>query len=206
MSTARIDATASADRENSSATDCPGPAPRPASKCANLFDASSSCRYVSERPSHTSATSCGARATCVAKSSGTDTAGPGVRVRTAVLPSASSCACSGSRSTSNDDSSRAGSAAMAARMRCNRSARSVASKFANGCPVPTVLRNCWSPNPRKNSPKCPTGPKLVYVAVAGKSARLRVRRAGTKLTTTRFGACLGPLKSPSPSSVRVGNC
>ena len=69
LSTARIATMASADRENSSATHRPGPAPRPNSKCANRFDASSSSRYVSDRPSQLTATACGVRATCSANNS-----------------------------------------------------------------------------------------------------------------------------------------
>ncbi|BCP05286.1 hypothetical protein MINTM019_27420 [Mycobacterium paraintracellulare] len=44
LSTARIATIASADRENSSATNAPGPAPRSTSKCANRLAASSSSR------------------------------------------------------------------------------------------------------------------------------------------------------------------
>ena len=46
LSTATIAMIASTDRENSSPTHAPGPAPYPVSKCANRFDASSSSRYV----------------------------------------------------------------------------------------------------------------------------------------------------------------
>ena len=65
LSTASIATIASAERSNSSATHCPGPTPRPANRCANRLAASSSSRYVSERPSKLIATASGARATCV---------------------------------------------------------------------------------------------------------------------------------------------
>ena len=73
LSTAKIATIASADRDNSNATRCPGPAPWPTNKCANRFDASSSSRYVHERPSKLSATAPGARATCAANNAGIDT-------------------------------------------------------------------------------------------------------------------------------------
>ena len=41
LSTASIAMIASAERENSSATDCPGPAPRPANRWANRLAAAS---------------------------------------------------------------------------------------------------------------------------------------------------------------------
>ena len=41
---AKIDTIASTERVNSNPTRCPGPAPTPASRCANRFDASSSSR------------------------------------------------------------------------------------------------------------------------------------------------------------------
>ncbi|PQM44045.1 hypothetical protein C1Y40_05796 [Mycobacterium talmoniae] len=44
FSTPRIATTASTDRENSSATDLPGPAPWSASRCASRLDASSTSR------------------------------------------------------------------------------------------------------------------------------------------------------------------
>ena len=44
FSTAKIATIASADRGNSSATHCPGPAPWPANRCANRFAASSNSR------------------------------------------------------------------------------------------------------------------------------------------------------------------
>ncbi len=44
LRTARIETIASAERENSSATRSPGPAPSSISKCANRFAASSSSR------------------------------------------------------------------------------------------------------------------------------------------------------------------
>ena len=59
MSTARIATIASAERGTSNATHCPGPAPRPINKCANRFEASSSSRYETERPSQVNATAPG---------------------------------------------------------------------------------------------------------------------------------------------------
>ena len=44
FNTAKIATIASADRENSSATHCPGPTPWPANRCANRLAASSSSR------------------------------------------------------------------------------------------------------------------------------------------------------------------
>ncbi len=46
--TAMIDTIASADRGNSSATDCPGAAPWLSKKCANRFAAESNWKYVKE--------------------------------------------------------------------------------------------------------------------------------------------------------------
>ena len=102
-------------------------------------------------------------------------------------------------SRSIDDSRRVGSAVIATNTRCSRSAKSETSKFENGCPAPAVVRTSWSPNPRKFSPKSPTGPKVEYAAVAGTPARLRLSLLGMKLTTTRFAACLEPRKSPLKS-------
>ncbi len=53
----------------------PGPTPWPANRCANRFAASSSSRYVIERPSKLSATASGVRATCAANNTGIDTGG-----------------------------------------------------------------------------------------------------------------------------------
>ena len=86
LSTARIATIASADRDNSSATRCPGPAPCAANRCANRFAASSSSRYVKERPSKLSATASGARATCAANTAGIDTDADAGWVNTARLP------------------------------------------------------------------------------------------------------------------------
>ena len=90
LSTATIAMIASADRENSSATHAPGPAPYPVSKCANRFDASSSSRYVMQRPPQVSATASGARATCAANNTGIDTGALTGSVSTARLPISSS--------------------------------------------------------------------------------------------------------------------
>ena len=72
FNTARIAMIASAERFNSNATHSPGPAPWPTSRCANRFEASSSSRYVHDRPPHTTATASGTRATCSANTTGID--------------------------------------------------------------------------------------------------------------------------------------
>ena len=112
--------TAWAERSNSSATHCPGPTPWPTSRCANRLAASSSSRYVSERPSKVTAAASGERCTCLANSTGTDTAGGAGWVNTARLPISSSPASSPASSTSIDDNRRVGSAVIAATTRCSR--------------------------------------------------------------------------------------
>ncbi|SKW30673.1 Uncharacterised protein [Mycobacteroides abscessus subsp. massiliense] len=69
--------------------------------------------------------------------------------------------------------------------------------FENGSPSPEVLRSSWSLAPIKKSPKCPMGPWLVYVAVAGTPARSKVSLMGMKLMATRFPACRGPRRPNS---------
>ena len=121
MSTAKIATMASADRENSTATDCPGPAPCPANMCANRLAASSSSRYVIEKSSQLIATASGMRATCVANNAGIDTGVIAGWLSAARLPNSANRACSGSSSRSTDESRRAGSATIAANTCCNRS-------------------------------------------------------------------------------------
>src|SRR4030088_2224247 len=111
--TANIATTASADRDNNSATHLPGPAPWPASRCANRLAASSSSRYVIERPSKVNANPSGTRATWAANNAGTDTDAGSGWVNTARLPQTSSRACSPSSSTSIDDNRRVGSSVIA---------------------------------------------------------------------------------------------
>src|SRR6185437_3561495 len=72
LSTATIDTIASADRENSSATNTPGPTPRPISTCANRLAASSSSQYVIDRSPNVTATASGVRAACAANNPATD--------------------------------------------------------------------------------------------------------------------------------------
>ena len=66
-----------------------------------------------ERPSQLIATASGARATCAANNTGTDTGALTGWVNTARLPNPSRRACSPSSSTSTDDNRRPGSAVTA---------------------------------------------------------------------------------------------
>src|SRR4051812_24281497 len=85
FSTAQIATTPSAERGNSSATDRPGPAPRPANNHANRLAASSNSAYVNDRSPQRSATARGARATCAPNNPTTD-APPDERLNTATFP------------------------------------------------------------------------------------------------------------------------
>ncbi|BCZ24641.1 hypothetical protein MTY59_44960 [Mycobacterium senriense] len=120
LSTARIDTIASAERENSSATNSPGPAPRSIRTCANWLAASSSSRYVIDRSWNVSATASGVRAACAANSPATVTGSIG-SARTASLPHVESWACSAVFSRSTEDNRRSGSAVTAVKSRCSRS-------------------------------------------------------------------------------------
>src|SRR5689334_5479963 len=121
LSTAKIDTTASTERENSNATRSPGPTPKPTNKCANRFDASSSSRYVTDRPAKLTATASGARATCAANNTGIDTPKPTAWVNTPRFDHPSNNACSTSSNKSIDDNRRTGSAAIPTKIWCSRS-------------------------------------------------------------------------------------
>ncbi|PQM44792.1 hypothetical protein C1Y40_05044 [Mycobacterium talmoniae] len=131
MSTASTATTASADRENSSATRSPGPAPCSTSRCANRFAASSNSRYVMDRPWKLSATASGTRATCSPNNAGIDTDVRAGAVNTARLPISSSRARSGASSRSIDDNRWVGSAIIAASTRRSRSISAAMSPAAN---------------------------------------------------------------------------
>jgi hypothetical protein len=89
LSTDTIAVTASMERGSSSATVLPLPTPRLANRCANRFEASSSSRYVRDRPSHVMATACGASATLAANIAGTETGTASACVAAAQFPSSS---------------------------------------------------------------------------------------------------------------------
>ena len=147
LSTDSIAMIASAERSNSNATHRPGPTPPPANRCANRLAASSSSRYVSKRPSKLTATASGARATCAANNTGTDTpAAPG-SANTARLPIASRRACSSASSRSIDDNRRTGSVVIATSTRCNRSINVWMLAGSN-----TSVRNSTSPPIPAGSP------------------------------------------------------
>ena len=117
FSTAKIATIASADRENSSATHCPGPAPCPASRCANRFAPPPVRGRSSSGPrrSPPPPPGCGPPA----RRTTPESTPPAVTgwVNTARLPISSSRACSPSSSTSTDDNRRLGSAVIATNTR-----------------------------------------------------------------------------------------
>src|ERR1700761_9607242 len=157
-----------------------------------------------ERSSEVGAPAPGTRSTGWANTAGTDNGAVVCSAKTARLPQVANPACSPALRRSTDNNARCGSAVIAASTRSNRDAQSETSKFEKGCPAPTVLKNCWSPNPRKYNPKSPIGPKLVYVAVPGTPEKLRVSLPGTKLTTTRLPVWSGSRESPAPSTALTG--
>ena len=125
----------------------PGRHPCATNKCANRFDASSSSRYVIERPSNVTATASGVTRHLRGEQLGIDAAAcrlgstpPGCRI-------ASSRACSAASSTSIDDSRRAGSAVIASAPARNRSIRVSMLAASN-----TSVRNSTSPPIPAGSP------------------------------------------------------
>ncbi|COW20317.1 Uncharacterised protein [Mycobacterium tuberculosis] len=143
LSTATIATTAGAHRSNSSATHSPGPAPQPASRCANRLDASSSSRYViAASPQHTASAS-GIRATWAANICGIDTGVGAGAVSTARLPHSSNRARSVPSSASIDDTVRSGAAATATNTFRNRSistsiawASNTSVRYSTAPPIP----------------------------------------------------------------------
>ncbi|ORW53150.1 hypothetical protein AWC20_20200 [Mycobacterium parmense] len=205
FATASIATIASADRGSTSATRCPGPTPRPASRFARRFAAPSSSAYVSDRSSHVTATDSGVRAAWAANAAGIDVSRVAGWMPCVRLPQPSRRSRSPSSSTAIDDNRRCGSATIAASTRSSRLARSATSKFANGPQAPEVLSESWSPAPEKISPKSPTWPGLVKDADASTPAKSMVILDGRKLTLTLSPGCSGPRRRALRSRACTGN-
>ena len=121
FSTASIATIASAERLNNNPTQCPGATPRPISTRANRSDASSTSRYVHDRPSNLIAAASGLLDTCAANDAGTEVDAVTEAVSAERLPIASNRARSPRSSASTEDSRRPGSTAIVPSTRRSRS-------------------------------------------------------------------------------------
>ena len=165
LSTASIATIASAQRSNSSATDCPGPAPYAISRCASRLDG---LLKLAIRPGDLTADQRhrlgGARCLRGEHRRNRYRAGAGA-ANTARLPQPSSRACSSASSRSSDDNRRAGSAVIASTTRRHRWISTSMLAASN-----TSVRNSTTPPMPAGSPA--TTPAF-----------------GQRKTTNPFGRC-----------------